>query len=86
IKIIPNVRYARRGDSLHHRTGRSTLLEMRGEPKPVVTSVRRYVPDCKTQYRQKPHNNIKRRLSNGQSRLVHSRLAVRLQQLRCAFS
>jgi hypothetical protein len=40
---------------------------MRGEPKPVVTSVRRYAPDRKTQYRQKPHNNIKRRLSNGQA-------------------
>ena len=39
---------------------------MRGEPKPVVTSVRRYVADRNTQYRQNPHIDIKPRLSNGQ--------------------
>src|SRR5260221_13856739 len=56
IEIIPNVRYARRRDSLHHRIRRPTLFEMCGEPKPVVTSVRCYAPDRNTQYRQKLQN------------------------------
>jgi hypothetical protein len=47
------------------------LLEMRGEPKPIVTSVRRYAADRDTQYRQNPHIDIKRRLGNGQSKLVY---------------
>src|SRR6266404_9194434 len=61
-RIIPNISSSGRRDERHHGRWVPALVEMRCEPKPLVPSVRRHAPDHNTQYRQKPHNDIKRRL------------------------